>query len=237
MTDETISEPLQTAPAPQQEPETIRANEPERPDGATVRKRFMITIGLILLVLVLDQWLKIWVKTTFVMGEERTLFGNWGLLHFTENNGIAFGLEIPGTLGKFLLTSFRIVAAGLIFTYLSKLIKRGVHQGIIYSGALIFAGAVGNIIDSVFYGRIFSESTYNEIATVFPEKGYSDFFHGRVVDMLYFPIIKGYYPDWVPGVAGEYFEFFRPIFNIADSAITIGILMIILFFRKHLRDL
>ncbi|RYD82817.1 MAG: lipoprotein signal peptidase [Sphingobacteriales bacterium] len=202
-----------------------------------MRKRFLVAIGLIILVLVLDQWLKIWIKTTFVMGEERSLIGNIGFLHFTENNGIAFGMELPGTLGKLLLTVFRIIAAVFIFAYLSRLIKKGVHQGIIYSGALIFAGAVGNIFDSLVYGKFFTESTYDTIAKYDPGNGYSDFFHGKVVDMLYFPILKGNYPSWVPGVGGQYFEFFQPIFNIADSSITIGILLIIIFFRRHLREL
>jgi signal peptidase II len=185
-------------------------------------------IAVIIAVLILDQVLKIWVKTHMFLGEERTLIDGWAKLHFIENNGIAFGGKLPGDLGKFILTSFRIVAAAGIFWYLMKLVKRNVAKGLIYSGALVFAGATGNIIDSIFYGVWFhnSYSTYE-----------GSYFFGQVVDMLYFPLIRGHFPSWVPIVGTHPFEFFRPVFNLADSSITVGILLIILFFRKSLKEL
>ena len=161
------------------------------------------------------------------IGEERSLIDGWAKIHFIENNGIAFGGHLPGALGKFLLTSFRIVAASAIFWYLIRLIQRGFSRGLIYSGALVFAGAAGNIIDSIFYGVWFKNINLYE----------GSWFFGQVVDMLYFPIIRGYFPAWVPMVGTHPFEFFRPVFNISDSSITLGILLIILFFRKTLKDL
>jgi signal peptidase II len=194
-------------------------------------------VFLILLILVADQILKFWVKTTMIIGEERSLFGTWGLIHFIENNGMAFGMEIGGKTGKILLSLFRIVAITAISWFLNSLIIKKTYTGLILAVSAILAGAIGNLIDSAFYGLIFSES-YSQPAVLFPPGGgYSSFLLGRVVDMFYFPVIDTTWPDWSPFRAGESFIFFRPVFNIADSAITCGVFAIILFQKKMFRDL
>jgi signal peptidase II len=190
-------------------------------------------IALIVLVLLVDQIVKIQIKTTMTIGESITVFGNWFFIKFIENPGMAFGLDIPGRLGKPVLTIFRIIAVIAIGWYLRELVKSHVNTGLILCVALIFAGAMGNIIDSVFYGLIFNNSTFYTVAQMFPpEGGYGTMLHGRVVDMLYFPIIRGSYPGWFPFWAGEEFIFFRPIFNIADSSISAGIIAILLFQKR-----
>ena len=167
------------------------------------------------------------------IGEEIHVLGNWFILHFTENEGMAFGMRFGGDFGKLILSLFRIIAIFVIGWYLIKIARRKEKPGLIISMALIFAGALGNIIDSAFYGLIFSASKFHEVAVLFPtEGGYSTFLHGKVVDMLYFPVIKGYYPNWFPFWGGDEFIFFRPVFNIADSAITIGV-FILIFFQKR----
>lgn len=191
-----------------------------------------LAILVIILILVLDQILKVWIKTSFVLGEELNVFGNWFILHFVENKGMAFGFEFAGKFGKIILTLFRLVAATAIFWYLMKLIKKGIPNGLVISIALIFAGAIGNVIDSAFYGLIFSDS-FGRTAEVFPAGGgYASFLHGSVVDMLFFPLIDTTFPTWLPFVGGEEFMFFRPVFNIADSAITVGITIILIFYRR-----
>jgi signal peptidase II len=164
-------------------------------------------------------------------GEEFRIF-NWFCIHFTENNGMAFGLEFGGTTGKTILSVFRIVASFGIGWYLYSLIQKRAHPAMITCFSLIFAGAIGNIIDSTFYGIIFSDDS-NGLAKLLPAGGgYSGLLHGRVVDMLYFPIINSQFPSWFPIYGGEPFQFFRPIFNIADSSISIGVILFILFQKK-----
>ncbi|MGI6343239.1 MAG: lipoprotein signal peptidase [Bacteroidales bacterium] len=192
---------------------------------------------IVVLILLADQILKIWIKTTFTLGQELPVFGNWFILHFTENPGMAFGMQFGGNAGKLALSILRIVAVALLVWYIWYLNKKKVKFGVIFSFSLILAGAIGNIIDSVFYGVIFSESTYYQTAVMFPpEGGYSSLLHGKVVDMLYFPIIDTFFPDWMPFIGGRPFRFFQPVFNIADSAVTIGIFYLILFERSFFKQ-
>jgi signal peptidase II len=195
------------------------------------------SVIFIFLILIADQMLKIWVKTHMQIGQEIHLLGNRGMLHFIENNGMAFGMEMGGKLGKFILSLFRIVAIFGIGWLLSSLISKKTNLGLILAVSAIMAGAIGNIIDSAFYGIIFNGS-FNQPAVLFPpEGGYSSFLHGRVVDMFYFPIINTQWPSWSPFKPGESLIFFRPVFNIADSAITCGVISIILFQKKMFREM
>ena len=184
----------------------------------------------IFLVLIIDQASKIWIKTHFSLGESVVIFP-WFRILFIENNGMAFGIEI---LGKLFLSLFRVVAIAVIGYYLYRLTQRAVRykNGFVICISLIFAGAMGNIIDSLFYGLIFSESTFYTVATFMPEGGgYAPFLYGKVVDMLYFPLFGFYWPKSMPFIGGEYFEFFHPIFNIADASISVGVIVLILFYR------
>lgn len=184
------------------------------------------SILIILLILVADQTLKILVKTHMTLYQQIPFLGNWGILHFVENNGMAFGMALPGSLGKILLTSFRILAVVAIGLYLRNLIRHNAHTGLIITLSMVMAGALGNIIDSVFYGAIFSSSSPVQTAVMFPEGGgYAPLMQGKVVDMFYFPVIRGNYPSWFRG--GSSFIFFRPVFNIADSSITVAVAVIL----------
>lgn len=187
---------------------------------------------IIFLIIFIDQVIKIWVKTHMFLGMEYRIFGKWFYIHFAENNGMAFGMEFNMEFGKILLSLFRIFAVFGIAWYLWYIIKKNASMGLITSIAMILSGALGNIIDSVFYGVIFNDSTH-QIASLFPpDGGYSSLLHGKVVDMFYFPLIQGHFPQWFPFWGGEHFLFFRPVFNIADASITIGVVLILLFQKR-----
>jgi signal peptidase II len=195
------------------------------------------SIFLILLILILDQAIKIWVKTHMQIGDEIHLFGKYGMLHFIENNGMAFGMEMGGKKGKIILSIFRIIAIFGIGWFLTTLYRKKSNLGLILAVSAILAGAIGNLIDSAFYGMIFSES-FSQPAILFPPGGgYSSFLQGRVVDMLYFPVINTHWPMWSPFRPGESFIFFRPVFNVSDSAITCGVFAILIFQKKMFRNL
>lgn len=190
---------------------------------------------IVFMLLLIDQAVKIWIKTHMTIGESIPVFGNWFQIYFIENNGMAFGMQFGGTIGKFFLTALRLVLIGVIIYYVKKLIESGSSRAFLTGVALILVGAIGNVIDSMLYGIVFSESNFTQVASLFPEGGgYAPFMFGKVVDMLYFPIIDTTLPQWFPFKGGEQFIFFRPIFNIADSCITIGVFYLLLFKRKEL---
>lgn len=197
-----------------------------------MRKRWVLSIAIIVAILLIDQLSKWYVKTHFMLGESHRVF-SWFYIHFTENPGMAFGLTLSdGELGKMILSVLRIIAAIVIGWYIYKLILA--NEKIVYIVALSFvwAGAVGNIIDSLFYGIIYSSSE-GQLAQLFPpEGGYGSFLHGNVVDMFYFPIIEGHFPSWFPFWGGEPFVFFQPVFNVADASITTGVILILIFYKK-----
>ncbi len=194
------------------------------PKGATA-------ILVVVLVILIDQILKVWVKTNMYLYESIEIT-SWFKICFVENNGMAFGLEV---IGKLFLSIFRIIAVVFIAYYIYLLVKKKYSHGYITCISLIFAGAVGNIVDSIFYGEIFSESTPHQISTFVPVgEGYSSWLHGKVVDMFYFPLFNGTFPEWFPSVGGESFTFFSAIFNVADSAITVGLAILFIFYFKTL---
>lgn len=175
----------------------------------------------ILVILLIDQAIKTWVKTNMFIGQEFHLIKDFAIIHFTENNGMAFGMEFGGEIGKLALSLFRILAVGGIGYGLHYLIKNKYHRGLIMNVAFIFAGALGNIIDSVFYGLVYN---------------YEKVFHGRVVDMFYFPLLQGNFPAWFPIWGGEEYIFFRPVFNVADAAISIGVVMILIYQKRYFKE-
>lgn len=191
-------------------------------------------ILIIVVILIIDQVIKVIVKTNMTLYQQNPVFGNWFIIHFVENKGMAFGMNLPGNNGKILLSLFRLVAIVAIGFYLRHLIKLNAHSGLLITMSLILAGAIGNMIDSAFYGMIFSESSPFETARAFPENGgYERFLHGKVVDMFYFPVLNGVYPDWIPRIGGQSFTFFRPVFNVADASISVAVFILLFRQRKY----
>lgn len=200
-------------------------------------KAYSKPIALIVIILLIDQISKFWVKMNMTIGQDYKVIGDKILIHFIENPGMAYGMEFGGEYGKLFLTVFRILAVLGIGYGLFYMVKNKYHRGFTLNVALILAGALGNIIDSVFYGVIFSESTQIQKAILFPDGGgYASLLHGKVVDMLYFPILDGTFPSWFPIWGGESFLFFRPVFNIADSAISIGVILILIFQKRYFKE-
>ena len=196
------------------------------------RSKGFLVGSIVVLILFFDQLLKVWVKTHMTIGESVPVLGSWFQLLFIENRGMAFGMFFGGEVGKLILSLFRIVLVILLIIYIRRLIKKGASVGVLIGLSLIMVGALGNIIDCAFYGLLFNDSTSQQVAVLLPQEGgYASFLHGKVVDMLYFPFIQTQLPNWVPFWGGREFIFFRFIFNIADSAITTGILYILIFQR------
>jgi signal peptidase II len=190
---------------------------------------------IIFLIILADQALKFYIKLNYHYGEEHNVLGDWFRLHFVENEGMAWGWSFGGEFGKIALTLFRLAAVIFGVFYIRKIIRNKEHKGFIACAALIFAGALGNLIDSMFYGLIFSQTFHNgtNVAQLLPDGGgYASFLHGQVVDMLHFPLFEGTFPKWFPVWGGEHFLFFNPVFNIADASISIGVIAILIFQRK-----
>jgi signal peptidase II len=196
-----------------------------------MKRQRNLVILVVMLVLIIDQVSKYWVKTNMVIGES---FGpGWFLVHFVENKGMAFGASFGGLIGKYALSLFRIVAIGYLIHLIRKFITQGLPTGFLLCAALILAGAIGNMIDSAFYGLIFSASTDRQVAELVSwGSGYTGILQGNVVDMLHFPLLEGTFPNWVPVWGGEQYEFFRYIFNVADAGISVGVVLLLLFYRK-----
>ncbi len=209
-----------------------------------MKARYLVFI--IVLILIADQTLKIYIKTNYQLNTTQHIFGNWFQLYFVENPGMAYGWKFGGNFGKLALTVFRLGAVIFGTWYLGRIIKMKYHKGFIICAALVYAGAFGNLIDSCFYGLIFDKgmifdpqiNEYNGYSglAAFSSKGYASFLHGNVVDMLYFPVIKGHFPAWFPFWGGDDFEFFRPIFNLADASISTGILTILVFQKRFFKN-
>lgn len=193
----------------------------------SLRKAYLI----VFIILLVDQLSKIYIKTNFILGEEIKVF-NWFRIHFIENEGMAWGTVIPGAYGKLILTLFRLMVVPLIGYWLwDSVVRKQSSNYLIVAISLIFAGALGNIIDSVFYGVIFNDSSY-QLASLFSDKPYGQWLYGKVVDMLYFPLFEGDFPEWLPIIGGQHFKFFNAIFNIADTAISTGVGILIVFNKK-----
>ena len=185
--------------------------------------------------MIIDQWLKVHIKLTYPIGEGFKMFGqDWARIHFVENKGMAFGLEMGGAAGKYALSIFRILMVGLLGYIIKGLVQVKESKWLIVCFSLIIAGAIGNIIDSMVYGLIFSASSFHgPVAQFMPESGgYAPFLQGKVVDMFHFPMVTTTWPEWVPKWGGSSFEFFRPVFNVADAAISVGVIAILLFHRR-----
>lgn len=206
-----------------------------------LKNKKILAVLIVIIILLIDQVSKIWVKTSMNLGEGVTVFSDWFVLTFVENPGMAFGMELPflsPETAKIVLTVFRIIAVFGIGWYIKKLIEKGAPKGVVFGMSAVLAGALGNIIDSVFFGAIFTESDYKTVATFATgdATGYAPYLQGKVVDMLHFPLFSGKFPEWFPIWKGESFLFFRPVFNIADTAISLGVAYLILFqfsfFRK-----
>ena len=193
-------------------------------------KKYKLPIITVLTVLIIDQCIKLYIKSNYPIGEVCRIFGDWSRITFTENPGMAFGLEFGGNYGKLALSLFRIIAVFAGVFYIKKIVNEKEHKGFIICVSLILAGALGNILDSAFYGLLFGESTEYQVAQFMPlGGGYAGFLQGHVVDMFYFPMYEGNFPTWFPIWGGEHFEFFNAIFNFADMAISFGIGIILVF--------
>ena len=204
---------------------------------------------IVLLIIIADQALKVWVKTHMPLSYQWEFYhvpvspydkgihiiGNKAQIYFVENEGMAWGKKFGGYWGKMALTLFRLVAVIFGIFYIQSIIRKKYHRGFIICAALIFAGALGNLIDSMFYGLLFEASTIDHIAKIFPPHGYAGFLHGSVVDMLYFPLIRSHFPGWLPFIGGDDFEFFSPVFNIADASISIGVIAILVFQKRFFK--
>lgn len=200
---------------------------------------------IIIIIIICDQLLKIWIKTTYPTGHVTNLIGSKAQLYFVENSGMAWGWKFGNETGKIVLTLFRLAAVIFGTWYLARIVKHQYHRGFVVCAALIYAGALGNLIDSMFYGMIFDKGMHYDAlvkdfvpytgVAQFSSDGYSSFLHGSVVDMLYFPIIKSTFPAWMPFVGGKEFEFFSPIFNIADASISVGVITLLIFQKRFFK--